>query len=169
MIATPHSESGLRQAIGEAHRRYSRLINLREGWRGHLWQGRFASFVLDEAHLLTAARYVELNPVRAGLAEAPSTYRWSSAAAHLKGRDDALVRVAPLLRLAPKWRRLLARAIPEEEINLLRAHDRTGRPLGDEAFLIGLEKRLGRILRRQKPGPKPKQPERAASARRKKS
>jgi hypothetical protein len=63
---------------------------------------------------------------------------------------------------SPEWS-------PEEEINLLRAHDRTGRPLGDEAFLIGLEKRLGRILRRQKPGPKPKNRERAASARRKKS
>jgi hypothetical protein len=53
---------------------------------------------------------------------------------------------------------------PEEEINLLRAHDRTGRPLGDEAFLLGLEKRLGRILRRQKPGPKPKKQKRPVSA-----
>src|SRR5208282_6750 len=54
------------------HRRYTRWINCREGWRGHLWQGRFASFVMDEDHLLTAARYVDLNPVRAGLVQAPS-------------------------------------------------------------------------------------------------
>ena len=48
--------------IGEAHRRYTRMINFREGWRGHLWQGRLASFVLDEEYLLAATRYVELNP-----------------------------------------------------------------------------------------------------------
>src|SRR5208337_4466498 len=75
-----------------------------------LFQGRFASFVMDEDHLLTAARYVELNPVRAGLVQAPSRYRWSSAAAHLRGRDDVLVQVAPLLQMAPNWRRLLTSA-----------------------------------------------------------
>ena len=65
---------------------------------------------MDEDHLLTAARYVELNPVP-GLVQAPSRYRWSSATAHLKGRDDALVQVAPLLQMAPNWRRLLTSAI----------------------------------------------------------
>ncbi len=156
MIAVPESSDGLRRAIGEVHRRYTRMVNFREGWRGHLWQGRFASCVLDEAHLLTAARYVELNPVRAGLVNTPSRYRWSSAAAHVRGRDDAVVRVAPLLRLAPKWRAFLARALREEDIELLRAHERTGRPLGDEEFLATLEEDLGRTLRRQKPGPKGK-------------
>jgi len=72
LIVVPRSAASLRRAIGEAHRRYTRWINFREGWRGHLWQGRFASFVMDEDHLLTAARYVEINPVRAGLVPAPS-------------------------------------------------------------------------------------------------
>ncbi len=155
LIAVPRSADGLRRAIGEAHRRYTRSVNIREGWRGHLWQGRFASFVLDRPYLLTAVRYVELNPVRAGLASAPSRYRWSSAPAHLRGKDNALVRVAPLLKLAPPWRGFLARVIREEDIKLLRAHEHTGRPLGDEEFLATLEQSLGRILRRQKPGPKP--------------
>ena len=48
LIAVPQSADGLRRAIGEAHRRYTRMVNFREGWRGHLWQGRFSSFVLDE-------------------------------------------------------------------------------------------------------------------------
>src|SRR5208337_5310914 len=87
LIVVPQSAESQRRAIGEAHRWYTRWINFREGWRGHLWQGRFASFVMDEDHLLTAARYVELNPVRAGSVQAPSRYRWSSAAAHLRGRD----------------------------------------------------------------------------------
>ena len=106
LIVVPQSAESLRRAIGEAHRRYTRWINFREGWRGHLWQGRFASFVMDEDYLLTAARYVELNRVCAGLVQAPSRCRWSSAAAHLRGRDDVLVQVAPLLQMATNWRRL---------------------------------------------------------------
>jgi len=154
LIAVPQSADGLRRAIGEAHRRYTRMVNFREGWRGHLWQGRFASFVLDEPYLLTAARYVELNPVRAGLINSPSRYPWSSAGEHVRGRDDALVKVAPLLQLATNWRRFLTRVVREEDLKLLRSHEHTGRPLGDEAFLASLEQNLGRILRRQKPGPK---------------
>ena len=67
LILVPADESGLRAALADAHRRYSRRVNFREGWRGYLWQGRFASVAMDEAHLLACARYVELNPVRAGL------------------------------------------------------------------------------------------------------
>ena len=81
LLAVPTSESGLREAIGEAHRRYTRRVNFREGWRGHLWQGRFASFVMDEPYLLAAARYVELNPVRAKLVSDPAQYRWSGPSA----------------------------------------------------------------------------------------
>ncbi len=154
LIAVPHSEDGLRLAIGEAHRRYTRRVNFREDWRGHLWQGRFASFVMDEPYLLAAARYVELNPVRAKLVVAPSAYRWSSARAHLKGKDDGLVRVRPLLEMAGSWRRLLTSAVSEEELHEFREHERTGRVLGDEDFQQRLERQLGRVLRRQKPGPK---------------
>ena len=67
LIAVPETEDGLRRGIGEAHRRYSRMINFLENWRGHLWQGRFASFTMDETYLLSTARYVEMNPVRAHL------------------------------------------------------------------------------------------------------
>ena len=74
----------------------------------------------------------------------------------MRGKDDTLVRVAPLLKLAPNWRVFLSRVIREEDIKLLRAHENTGRPLGDEAFLASLEEDRGRILRRQKPGPKGK-------------
>jgi len=154
LIGVPKREDGLRRAIGEAHRRYTRRVNFREGWRGHLWQGRFASFVMDEPYLLAAARYVELNPVRAGLATAPSAYRWSSARAHLKRRDDGLVTVAPLLAMAGNWRAVLNSALSEEELKRFREHERTGRVLGDDDFQKRLEKKLGRVLRRQKPGPK---------------
>lgn len=99
LIAVPKTKDGLNLAIGEAHRRYTRRINFREGWRGHLWQGRFSSFILDENYLLACTRYVELNPVRAGLVENPEAWRWSSAAAHTKRKDDILVRTKPLLAM----------------------------------------------------------------------
>ena len=154
LIAVPAVERSLRRAIGEAHRRYTRRINFREKWRGFLWQGRFASFVMDEPHLIAAARYVESNPVRAGLVSDAAEWPWSSARPHLKGKDDGLVKVAPLLKIAGNWRRLLTSAATEEEIEMFRMHERTGRVLGDEDFQKRLEKNLGRVLRRQKPGPK---------------
>lgn len=156
LIAVPKTENGLRRAIGEAHRRYTRRINFREKWRGYLWQGRFASFIMDEPYLLAAARYVELNPVRAKLVARPSEWPWSSAKAHLKGRDDRLVKVAPLLAMVGDWKGFLRSAIGEEELRDLREHDHTGRPLGSSAFLDRLENLVGRVLKPQKPGPKPK-------------
>jgi putative transposase len=79
MGVLPDTEDGLRRAAGEAHRRYTRHINFREQWRGHLWQGRFASFLMDEQYLLAATRYIELNPVRAGLVSIPA---WSRPGAY---------------------------------------------------------------------------------------
>ena len=152
LIAVPKTEKGLRRAVGEAHRRYTRGINFREKWRGYLWQGRFASFIMDERHLLAAARYVELNPVRAGLAANAEDWPWSSARPHLVAHDDRLVSVAPLLAMVSDWRALLESALPEEELRELRAHARTGRPLGSATFLERLEGVVGRLLRPQKGG-----------------
>jgi putative transposase len=103
LILEPANEGGLRAALAEAHRGYSRRVNLREGWRGYLWQGRFASVAMDETHLLACARYVELNPVRAQLAARPQDWPWSSARAHLAGRDDGVVEVRPLLARVGDW------------------------------------------------------------------
>jgi len=156
LIAVPATVDGLRRAIGEAHRRYTRRVNFRENWRGHLWQGRFASFILDEAYLLAAARYIELNPVRAGLAASPGDYPWSSAAAHLAGKDSRLVQTAPLLEMVPDWAGFLLQTSRDNLGPQLRRHERTGRPLGEGAFLAKLEKELSRRLARRKTGPKPK-------------
>ena len=158
LIMAPHSADGLRRAIGEAHRRYTWQINQREDWRGHLWQGRFASYPLDEPHLLAAARYVELNPVRAGLVRAAKSWPWSSAKAHLAGRDDELARVKPLLALVAEWRSLLNRPWPTEAWETLLQHERTGRPLGSPEFVADLERVLGRPLGPQRRGRKPKSP-----------
>lgn len=154
LILVPADGDGLRRALGEAHRRYTRRINFREGWRGYLWQGRFASVVMDEAHLLTAARYVELNPVRAGLVKQARAWPWSSARAHLAGRDDGLASVAPLLELAGDWRAFLRGGLETAELDAIRRGERTGRPLGSEGFLESLEAQLDRPLKKGKPGRK---------------
>jgi putative transposase len=109
---------------------------------------------MDELYLLAAARYVELNPVRAKLTGHPADFRWSSARARLSGQDDSLVKAAPLLGFVPDWRALLESGMDERETKLLRRHERTGRPLGSETFLKHVEASVGRILRRGKPGPK---------------
>lgn len=156
LIAVPNKPESLRQALGEAHRRYTRRINLREKWKGHLWQERFASYPMSENYLLAAVRYIELNPVRVGLAKEPWLYKWSSAAAHVKGFDDGLVNVAPLLEMVEDWRSFIRQALPGKEIEVFHSHERTGRPLGNEGFIEGIEKSVRRILRRQRPGPKKK-------------
>jgi putative transposase len=157
LIAVPQSEVDLRCAIGEAHRRYTRHINFREDWRGHLWQGRFASHVMDERYTIAAARYIELNPVRAGLAANPAHYQWSSAKPHINGTDDQLVRVRPLLEIIGNWQALLESATLDEEMQTLRRHERTGRPLGGETFVRKIERILGKALLPRKAGRPKKQ------------
>jgi putative transposase len=154
LIAVPESEDGLRRAIGEAHRRYTRQVNFREGWRGHLWQGRFCSFPMDETYLLAAVQYVELNPVRARFCSKPQEYPWSSAAAHFSGSDDALVRVSPLLDIVGTWEDFLSGTDDIEIADEIRRHESTGRPLGSEDFIQRIELTVNRVLRQMRPGRK---------------
>jgi putative transposase len=72
----------------------------------------------------------------------------------MAGRDDLLVKIAPLQQLVPDWRSFLSECVDEKEIMLLKKHERTGRPLGGQSFIVGLGKSLGRTLRRRRPGPK---------------
>ena len=157
LVAVPETGDALRLAIGEAHRRYTRHINFREGWRGYLWQGRFASYAMDERYLIACVRYIETNPIRARLANKPEDWPWSSAVAHIKRENDRLVNVAPLLQMITgDWSDFLSSARAEKDTELLRKHERTGRPLGGEKFIDHLEVTLGMSLKPQKPGRKPK-------------
>ena len=146
LVVVPPTPEALRLAIGAAHQAYTAQINEREGWTGHLWQGRFFSCPMDPAHTLRAVRYVELNPVRAGLVVRAEDWAWSSARAHLAGRDDGLVTVAPMLELVPDWASFLGSAA-NDDLETLRRHTSTGRPLGSDAFVDELERQLQRSLR----------------------
>ena len=152
LILVPSHEDGLRAALGETHRRYTRAVNAREGWLGHLWQSRFASFPMDERHLIACARYVELNPVRARLTKRPEDWPWSSARAHLRLAEDGLTAVAPLLDRIPKWADLLASGLRDGERDAIRACERSGYALGDRRFLKGLSEQVGRPVTAQPRG-----------------
>lgn len=155
LVVVPGSEQSLARGIGEAHRRYTVRVNMRENWRGYLWQGRFASYPLDGQYLLAAVRYVEQNPVRAGLVALPWQYQWSSARAHVTGRNDMLVKARPMLHMVGNWREFL-RSSPEGlEQEAVRRHIRTGRPLGSAEFIESLEASTGRTLVPLRRGPKP--------------
>jgi putative transposase len=156
LIAVPAYETGLRLSIGEAHRRYTRHINFSKQWRGHLWQERFSSFPMDEYYLMAAARFVELNPVRAGLVNKAEDYPWSSAKPHLLRKKDALVKTKPLLKLVDNWPLFLEDDLTDEDLEKIRLHERTGRPLGNDKFITMAEEKTKRRLRPLPPGPKPK-------------
>ncbi|MDZ7844363.1 MAG: transposase [Anaerolineales bacterium] len=151
-VMIPQCDDGLRAAVADAHRRYTRSINFREGWRGHLWQERFHSVVMDEFHLQAAVPYVENNPVRAGLCALAAEWLWSSAAESVAPCAHGLVDWnlrAYLLDHGPTAEPTRSHD-PADEI---RRHTRTGRPLGAPSFVDQLEAMTGRALAPRKPGP----------------
>jgi len=156
LIVKPEENSNMGKAIGETHRRYTRMINFRHNWRGYLWQGRFASYPMDEEWLLQSVAYVELNPVRAGMVQFAWEYPWSSVHAHLSGEDSlGLVNIDAMREYVVNWQSYLLGAVSDSN-EVFKKHELTGRPLGTEPFIEKAEKILGRKLKKRKPGPKTK-------------
>ena len=170
LIVIPDKEDSLARAIGGAHRRYTRERNFREEVRGHLFEGRFRSCVLDERHLMAAARYVELNPVEAGIVDTPAAYAWSSAGYHLRRREtDPLVRDRSMRGHLDRWGRFLREGIERiearrEEWARLEEHASSGMPMGDERFVKDLERRYDPRLRRGQGGWPKRRPRKASDA-----
>lgn len=156
MVVVPSDEDGLRRTFADLHRRYTGFINARARTTGHLWQGRYGSVIMDEAHQINAVRYVALNPVRAGLARWPQDWPWSSARAHLAGVDDRVVTVAPVLERVGDFAAFLGAPFDEAAgYAALRRGETIGRPIGDAAWLKALEARTGRALAPGRRGRKP--------------
>jgi putative transposase len=160
LILCPRDQKGLARTLGAAHKRWANFINGRGRWRGHLFDGRFASVAMDEGHLVCAVRYVALNPVRARLAARAEDWKWSSVRAHLERKDDGLVTVGPVLDRVRDFASLIAEQTDDAAFAALRAAEQTGRPLGTADFIAGLERVLGRPIARRAPGRKGKQLER---------
>jgi putative transposase len=131
LVVTPSGDKGLRP-ISEVNRRYTRYLNKKMGWTGHLWQGRFSSYPMDERYAYEAVRYVELNPVRAGLCPHPTNYRWSSARQRVGkdgGRDLAIATAAYLA--VEDWNGYWHEAITKDAATaLFEANEQRQAPLG---------------------------------------
>jgi putative transposase len=153
LVVVPVRRNAMVTVLRDAHGRYACYLNARQAANGHVWQGRYYSCPMDEHHLWNALRYIERNPVRAGLVERPEDWAWSSARVHLCGVDDGYTDLAPWAAhwTAVDWREFLglpAREADEE----LRTSTHAGRPLGSNDFVQLLERQTGRRLSARKGG-----------------
>ena len=153
LIVMPNDEDGLRKTVANAHRKYASFINQRNKWTGHLWQGRFGSVVMDEAHLYNAFAYVALNPVRAGLVKRAQDWRWSSIHAHL-GVEDGITSTKAARERVGDFSQFIEANFDKESFDAIRSKEQTGRPLGSDDFIKKLEIEFERNLQPQKRGPK---------------
>jgi putative transposase len=153
-IAVPEKADSLARCFSDVHVRYTRMINKRQEWKGHLWQARFGSNVLDENYLRAAVRYVERNPVRAGIVKTAWEYPWSSAALHAGiTKKDELVSGDEMLRqMIGNWKKYLRQAEEEAFVGMIRKEGMVSRPIGEAGFIKKLEKRFQCRLQRQKRG-----------------
>lgn len=152
--ANERSAGGMMKAIGE---RYVRYINRRYNRCGTLWQGRFHSCpVQDERYLLVCHRYIELNPVRAGMVSHPSHYQWSSHRNNANGHPDGLITPHPIFDAlgtddftrACAYRGLFSESLSDNEITRLRDATNYNYAFGSKTFAENLEQELGRQVAR---------------------
>ena len=162
LIAVPEREDSLAPCCARPHacRLYPHGSTSANSETGHLCQNRFYSCPLDHGHCWAALRYVERNPVRAGMVETAWQWPWSSASAHVSAFDGT-----GLLDLqewqtcwtGPLWKQALQDGVGEALLaERIRLATRTGRPLGTRDFAAGLEQAMGRSLLPAKRGRKPK-------------
>jgi putative transposase len=155
-VCVPKDADSLAKALNTLHMRYSQYFNDKKGRHGHLWQGRFMACVLDDPSVFEEVRFIETNPVRAGLAERAEDYPWSSARSHVIGEPDAVLVVGsdtgralnrmagvPMCRAIPGWRSYLAAGGDEGIVKRTRERLKTGRPAGDAEFVRKLEEIVG--------------------------
>ncbi len=151
ILATPDNTDGVTRAMQYVGRYYVPYINNKYGASGSLWEGRYkASLVSDDQYLLVSMRYIELNPVRAGMVQTPDAYHWSSYQANAQGAIDELLTPHPLyLQLATSsgarlttYKSLFDAHIQQNQLNDIRQAWQTGTPLGDDRFREKVEKKL---------------------------
>ncbi|MBM5810801.1 MAG: transposase [Gammaproteobacteria bacterium] len=156
LVVVPAVTHGLYQFLKPLNMRFAQRINRLREWKGHVWQGRFHSSALDETGLLMAVRYVERNPVRAGLVSRAEEYFWSSAGAHCGfGRDPVLTSASrwhEALECVGDWSQWLAISDDSHSQEDLRRCTEQNLPCGSPVFIETLERDSGRPLRSRGPG-----------------
>jgi putative transposase len=155
LVVVPSDTKGMHSALRAVHSQYAQRVNRMRSLTGHLWQGRYFSSPLDENYFLNAVRYVECNPVRAGLVARAENYAWSSAAAHCGIRHDPIIAKQsrwPALRGIADWSRWLCEGIPSVTQETLRLHGIRNLPCGASEFIAALGEAAGKDLTYRKRG-----------------
>jgi putative transposase len=167
LVLLPGRKDSVSVLMRRVHGRYAQYYNVRWGRTGHLWQNRFYGCMLGPAHLWTAVAYVDRNPVRAGMVETATQYRWSSARAHVSGNDaDAILDMEWWERERRLWRLNWETYLLEEDgdgASALRACTYAGRPFADEEMVNELGKRFHRTWTRGRPKKRERSPADATS------
>jgi len=158
VVAVPGEPDSLARALRPLQMRHAQRINRDHHWSGHLWQSRYFSCPLDDDHLWAAVRYVERNPVRAGLTARAENYDWSSAPAHCRMRNDPVLSPdLPMLAAVTDWAEWLEEPEDADAVVQLKHCTLKGLPCGDDAFIdrvgrfTGARVREGRSGRPRKP------------------
>jgi putative transposase len=173
-LMTNHFHLLLRPEPGQSISRILQSLTVTHTWRyhkqnqssGHVWQGRFKSPVVqDGVHLLVVLRYIEANPLRAGMVADPAEYRWSSFQQHGTGRDDPLLSSFPEwnelgrtdAERRKRWRTKVRAGQDEAEITAVRRSLQSGRPFGEQQWTEGMARRLNIELNPRPRGRPPKE------------
>lgn len=150
LVVVPSTADGLHRVLKPLHMLHAQRVNRTRDWKGHLWQGRYFSSPLDQDYLWAAIRYVECNPVRAGITGRAEDYPWSSAAAHCGQRDDLVLTRCPSwtrqLAAITDWSGWLAGQVAPDSLAMLRRRVDKGLPCGSPEFVNALELATGRDL-----------------------
>lgn len=163
LLLTPTGNQCASMLMQYLGRSYVRLFNRRHSRTGTLWEGRFrSSLIQSERYLLTCQRYIELNPVRAGLVRHPSEYHWSSYHTNALGIHSSFVKPHEAYlslgnernRRLAAYRGLFDQVMPADQIEAIRFATNKGLAFGSERFKKSIENSSGQSARLQKPGPK---------------
>jgi putative transposase len=161
LLVTPESSTAISVLFQCVGRHFVPYMNKTYQRRGSLWEGRHKGNIIEsEAYFLICMRYIEMNPVRAGMVDHPAEYRWSSYAANALGVDNAVIQAHELylaLGNTPEARQVAYRELFEvkaddNELDIIRASLCSGTPLGNECFKKQIETMVGRKVGLTKPG-----------------
>ena len=165
LLMTPRDTAGISRLMQHLGRHYVLYVNRQYRRTGTLWEGRHkASLVQADKYLLTSMRYIELNPVAAGMVQSPEQYRWSSYRCHAWGEPNPWLRDHDLyVRLGASehdrqcaYRELFRAQIPETDIHDIRECLAYNHPLGNDRFREQIESTLGKRVGRRQRGRPPK-------------
>ena len=168
LLLTPHTKNGISKVMQYIGRYYVQYFNFQYKRTGTLWEGRYKATLLDsDGYLLTCNRYIELNPVRAGMVKDPVEYPWSSYHCNALGEEDKLITAHPVYKALgnsnssriSNYHALFEKPIPDSELEAIRVATNKAWVLGNNRFQAKIEKLLDRQVQ-----PKPRGGDRRSEA-----